>query len=814
MTIEELKILISAETSGLKKEIKNVKSQMTGLNTSVKKSTDGITKAFKTLKRAIIVLGIGKVIKDSIMSGMKAVESENLFEVSMGRMADSARKWSNELQNTLGLNAYEVRKNVGVLYNMTTSMGIAENSAYGLSTGLTELAYDMGSFYNISNEEAFTKIRAGITGETEPLKRLGIIVHENTIKQAAYRNGIAEVGTELTQQQKVMARYLAIMEQTKNAQGDLARTIDSPANQLRILKTQLEIVKINLGQAFMPIVQVVLPILTSFAKWIVTITNLIAQFNRALFGVSKTQSQQASTAVKAAKAQTQVGNAVEEAGKKAKGSIAGFDEINQLQEKTNGNTDIGNIEIDSNQSESGFVFNGDGITDTETKIQRFADSLKQTFANMWADIKGYGSRISEAFSGIKPALKPLIDINESIKQIFSEIGETAESLKEKYLKPLADYILLNFIPSIATSFTEVFAPIFADIAVAAFGQFADTFNWAANMINDIWVTVIKPIFDLIKDIILDTLEIVNKLWDKYGNRLLKNIKEFIQGVQDTFQKLWDKVLKPIIEPFLEMLSWLWNSHISKMVEKIGEFVFKAVNGALELYNGFIKPIVDWLIVTLGPTVSNVISLIIDVIGTVIGAVADVVGGIFETLGGLIDFVVGVFTGDWEKAWEGVKSIFGGIFDSLYGIVKVPLNLIIDAINFVIRGLNKISIDIPDWVPGLGGKSFGVNIHEITKLARGGIIDEPTLAMVGEAGKEAVVPLENTSFVNTLASAVGNAVLNAMNVNDNRCSELGKMNSSEINIDIPVYLDGDMIGSSTVKYINGQTKRIGTSPILL
>lgn len=107
---------------------------------------------------------------------------------------------------------------------MTKSMGIAGDTAYDLSTSLVLLAQDMASFYNMDTEEAFVKLRAGITGETEPLKALGILVDENTVSQYAYQNGLAETGEELTQQQKVLARYYAILDQTSTAQGDLART--------------------------------------------------------------------------------------------------------------------------------------------------------------------------------------------------------------------------------------------------------------------------------------------------------------------------------------------------------------------------------------------------------------------------------------------------------------------------------------------------------------------------------------------------------------------------------------------------------------
>lgn len=112
--------------------------------------------------------------------------------------------------------------------------------------------------------------------------------------------------------------------------------------------------------------------------------------------------------------------------------------------------------------------------------------------------------------------------------------------------------------------------------------------------------------------------------------------------------------------------------------------------------------------------------------------------------GIIDFVAGVFTGNWSRAWQGVVNIFSGIMGTLGAIVKSPLNAVISLINAAISGLNRISINIPNWVPRFGGKSFGLNIPKIPYLARGGIIDSPTLAMVGEAGKEAVVPLENNT----------------------------------------------------------------------
>lgn len=226
-----------------------------------------VSSAGNTLTLGVTTPIVGIGIAATKMA-MEAVESENLFEVSMGKMAGAARQWSEQLRKELGLNAFELRKNVGTFNAMLSSMGMTEKQAYQMSTTLTKLAYDMASFYNLDPTEAFDKLRAGISGEAEPLKALGILVNDNTIKTYAYTHGIAKQGKELTEQQKVLARYGVIMEQTKKAQGDLARTLDSPTNKLRVQKEQLKQTAIELGQKLIPLLNKGMDILKPIVDYI------------------------------------------------------------------------------------------------------------------------------------------------------------------------------------------------------------------------------------------------------------------------------------------------------------------------------------------------------------------------------------------------------------------------------------------------------------------------------------------------------------------------------------------------------------------
>ena len=195
----------------------------------------------RIIKRAMIITAaaVAALSIAIIKLGMDAVESENLFKESFGGMADAAREWSEELSSALGLNAFKVRRQAGTIYVMAESMGVAKEEAYDMAKSLTQLAYDMASFYNLKPEDAFLKLQSGISGEAEPLKRLGILVLENTIKQTDYARAILATGRQMTESEKVLARYHAIMEQTAKAQGDLARPADSPANRLRRIKEQV-----------------------------------------------------------------------------------------------------------------------------------------------------------------------------------------------------------------------------------------------------------------------------------------------------------------------------------------------------------------------------------------------------------------------------------------------------------------------------------------------------------------------------------------------------------------------------------------------
>lgn len=743
MTVDELQVLITANTTALQKEIAKTNSTIASLKKSADKSQSGITSAFKKLKTGIVALGIGKVIKDSIKMGMDAVESDNLFETSLGKWADSVRDWSEETANALGLNAVAIRKNTGVIYNMTSSMGVAEDNALKMSKGISLLSEDMASFYNLDSSEAFNKLRAGLTGETEPLKALGILVDENTVKQVAYSEGIAQNGAELTQQQKVLARYVAILKQTGNAQGDLARTIDSPANQLRLLKNQVSQLGLAFSNFLMPVISAVLPYITAFVKVITSALNTLAKF----MGLKSTNA--SNETAKISSNVGGLGSGLDDANKKAKklkGTLASFDEMNVLQDNSSdssssgtggGGASAGGLDFDLGEYDAHLDW-------VSSKTDAIAENIKNAFKSVGEVISSiWNSAPVQAFAGA------VTTYGQFVFDYWSTLGLNLwQNLQMTWsnIEGNVSTMLTNMSTLWTTFWTDV------QVGIETWGQ--PIIDGVTGVFNSIWADAIDPAIQLITKVWADFSGTLVNLWNMHGKPLINNIGEFATKTIALFQSIWDNVLEPIITPFLETLSWLWDNHISKMVEKVGDFVGKLVNGALEIYNKFIQPIIMWLLEKLAPAWSFLSTAIIGVLGSVFAVISDVFGAIFGILGGVIDFITGIFTGNWKKAWNGVKDVFKNIVDGLVGIFKFPINLIIDGINAFISGLNKIKI--PDWVPAVGGK--GINIPKIPKLARGGIIDSPTIAMVGEAGKEAVMPLErNTSWINQLADKLADKI---------------------------------------------------------
>lgn len=498
----------------------------------------------------------------------------------------------------------------------------------------------------------------------------------------------------------------------------------------------LNAIKTNLAVAFSPIYQAILPALNALMAGLAKITAYIAAFISALFGKTYQQSYQAAKGIESAKkAMAGYGGAAKKAGKEAKGALAGFDDLNTLDFA--GPDDAGADAAGGGAGEGFEMATPDmDITGIQGKMDTLAAGIKSTFDKAWGGVKQgwdwvvstFGPSFQTAWGEISPVLDRW---KEQFKKMFDDVMTLGEPLKNwinNDLVPmwqngiqLVGHIwagLGDSLQKVVSSIWEAVFPIIDKFVTEGLPRLTEfltgvqeilrkLFDLVKEIFDDIWRDAIDPAMQLVSKIIRDVLDIIFDWWDEWGKKIVDGIKEALDNIKKLWNNLWDNFLKPFITNMLDMLTQLWDKHLKGLVEEIGKFVGKLVTAALDIFNKFIMPIVNYLVEKLGPTFSNIFSFIGDVVGTVVGVIADVLKGLIKSLGGVIDFIAGVFTGDWEKAWNGIKDFMEGLKDAIVGIFKGAINLIIDVINFMVRQINKIKVDVPDWMAKLAGIEGGL-----------------------------------------------------------------------------------------------------------
>lgn len=482
-------------------------------------------------------------------------------------------------------------------------------------------------------------------------------------------------------------------------------------------------VKSNLKVAFIPIYEAILPAINVLMAALAKATAYLAAFLSAIFGKTFAQSAKSAKALDKQKdAIAGVGGAASKAKKEADLMLAGFDEINNLAKPS---ADAGG----GGASGSAPIIEPPDIGEIEGRLNRLFESTKKMFGKIWesAPAQAFVDAMISRFNFFKGfAATTFENVRGLAVETFNKIAPDAS----------------EGLDNLSSLFTSVFT---------SYSTFIDTwgptFTEKVNgVITSIWRDVIEPAAEIITRIWKDLTGEIKDLWEEKGEKTLENIGEFVNTTIDLIQSLWDNIIAPIIEPLLNTFAELWDTHLKDTIRNVWDFIVDLYNAAMDIYNDFIGPVIDYFAKEFKPVIESVMEGVAGFLSTTVGGILDTLNGIIDALSGIIEFIAGVFTGDWDRAWEGVKSIFKGVWDSLYAIVKTPINLIINAINTMIKGLNKINIKFPDWVPGLGGKGLGFNLPEIPALAKGGIVDQPTLAMIGETRrKEAVLPLEGPNM---------------------------------------------------------------------
>lgn len=753
-----------------------------------------------------------RVIASWVNESNEYTENLNLFTVSMGKYAESAMEYANAVSEVMGINPSDWIRNQGVFMTLATGFGSVGDRAATMSEQLTQLGYDLASYYNITVEEAMQKLKSGFAGELEPLRNLGYDLSQAKLEAVALSLGIDKAVSSMTQAEKAELRYYAIMNQVTQVQGDMARTLTDPANQLRVLRAQLEMTAKSLGDIFIPMLKAVLPVVIAVVKVIRFLADTIA----GLVGGEKSESGLGNLETSAGGAS----DAIEEAtgnAKKLRKTLLGIDELNVMSDPSSsgsGADDLGGGGFDFELPTYDFI--GEAVDD---QVNQIVEKMKEWLGitgeiNSWSDllnsklgiILGVVGAIGAAFAAWK-----IYEVGGSVSAVFGEITTALTGAQTAITT--ATGLSLGAIASIVAALIGVVAGLTAvyltnedvrtsvDNAVASIGEsLVPLFEFMTGTVIpdllgawDALMAILQPLGDWI-------VMVFTSVWQDMLIPVLEWISSsVVPGLIECFEVFWNNVLvplgsfigsvlTPVVEILSDVLTWLWKYIVVPMADYLASVFAAAWEGITEIFAYTVVPILN-VVISLFQYMWNALLPIVNFLWDVFApafeevfkGVADIIEACKDIWVGLINFVTGVFTLNWKKAWSGLVQLFGGIFSGIGALVKTPINAvlaviesfinkIIDGWNWLKRQINSLSIDIPDW---LGGGTLGFNLAmssyvSLPRFADGGFPAQGQMFVAREAGPELVGSIGNRSavvnndqIVDSVSRGVYQAVVAAM-----------------------------------------------------
>lgn len=260
-------------------------------------------------------------------------------------------------------------------------------------------------------------------------------------------------------------------------------------------------------------------------------------------------------------------------------------------------------------------------------------------------------------------------------------------------------------------------------------------------------------------------------WQQLGTWLTQAWEGVSAALGGIWNELYQGLLKPVWDNLCAMVDWLWEGHLLPLWERLGQLATAVGELLGTLWEGILAPFLETLTALFAQPIANLLQFITDQFGNLVAFAADALGALAQSLQGICEFITGVFTGNWEKAWQGVRNVFDGVWNGMKATVRLVANGVIDLINAMIRGVagglnavigaaNSIHVEIPDWVPGVGGNSIGfsiptVPVPQIPRLAQGGYVGpgRPQLAVIGDNPTEGEIVAPESKLAAAVAQGM-------------------------------------------------------------
>lgn len=773
---------VGEQTEKTSKSTSSGSSKMSDAFSEVKSAVSGLRKAFK----ALMANRIGKYLSDSIKESISYIERLNLFRVAVGDSADEMTRFINKMSEALGLDSSTLIKTTGVFRLLASSIGLANEQADLLAKNFTKAAVDIASLYELPVADAVEKLRAGLVGLPKPLRDIGIVLTVARLEQEAMALGITESVRNMSEANKVGLRYIAVMKQMKAAMGDFANTIESPANQLRIMQEQLTRLSRAVGNLFINTLAKILPYLNGFIMALRSIIELLAN----LLGYQDIVFE--GTVKDAANGMWDMADATSETVAEMKKLQAPFDELNILTDDTDLGVGMGGIDLGEMDPR---------IIAAMKEYDNLMDSARMKandIRDRIMEILGFTKQINEATGEITWTWN-FQDMLEGLKQVPGILidwwtqASPGEKLAAIFVTGWVGWLLSKGIALLLTPFKAlgkllwaIIGPLLAKLGSLITGAITKFTAGIGAKLAGLGSTLSTPFLVMAAGIALA----IAALWD-----LWKNSEEFRNNVKESLSDIWG-YLKDIFSGVKE--------NIARTIDDI-----KTIIGYLkEIFMPFFKDLELFLSAFWGSFK--------DFVEGSIYAVLDIIEGFLQLLSGLVN-------GDLNDIFEGIGKMLTGLMNTTKTLITAMANFIIRILNGLIERVNKhLKFETPEWMDKYLGISFEwkasiptIPLLEVPRAANGGTFASGDLFRAGENGRAelvgdfggntTVMPLENTNFISAMQDAVAQGVMEAQSQRGDQTSggdQVIKVIIGGREWDTMVYKSGERGKKSVGKLITG------------
>lgn len=747
-----------ADFSGIQKEVtktqKTLKSFESNINSTFKGISEGLgINLGKLTKIGLIAAATKKLVdfgKEAIEVASDLTEVQNVVDVTFGSMAADINEFASNATKQFGLSELSAKKFTSTMGAMLKSSGITGEAVKTMSIELTKLAADMASFYNLDPEEAFQKIRSGISGETEPLKQLGINMSVANMQAYALSQGIKKQWKEMSQAEQTLLRYSYLLSVTGDAQGDFARNAGTWANQVKLLKEQWQEFMGLIGKALIEVLLPVVKFLNRALEFLINITKEIGKIYSLITGKEiavETNNNIADSAMDAAEGEEELASGIDKAKKAAKGALAAFDEINQLQES------IGDSGGDLGKALGGLTTGQINTTISTKQVDEGPDRKKWEDFFIWFENKWRGLKelvaipITVPAPVFAPIPNPVYKPNWNLTPppvpqvifppiVYTGYNSSLESIKVKTQEGLS---------WLAQKYTETSTVISTGLSTAwsiienNFNTHKVNLGTIATAIGTVIRSNISQGLTTLGNNTIVALESIQKNWQTWGANLgaiaIETVRTFASNLTSGFRT--------------------------------------AASNTVSFANSQLESLKDWG--------SGVLEIAAE---TAKGFVANMVSG-FQTV------------------WENFNNLMAAMGEKVSGWFSANKKVITTTaiVAGVAIGAGALALAAPAAIPYVAA-ALG-SLSAIPALKTGAIteVNNPFLAVVGDhpTQKEVVSPLDD--LMGMITSAVGTAIL-----------ETRLFDSQSTGGDIVIQIDGTTLARILNPYSKKENVRIGPAMI--